>query len=323
MLRSNSASHPEDDPVLPRRTRRFLPGREPNKRITTAIPRIDDMLTRTALPSTVEDTDAGQSSDAEVAETPTRCGWAPAARSRRAPGGAPGQDAGTRMRYQSALWPLTRFQTSTAKADLARPPPRHHRNHLADLIDGPRPDRRRRLARRHRADRRRAGPRAPRGLGAAPRRQTRAGPRLRRRACPGGAGRRGPPRGDGRRLLHDPADLPRLIEAARAGADVRAGLALRARWRRRRVAAAPPRAVAARQRVRAPAARPARARPDGWLQVLHGRGAAGDRPVIDRRRGLRVPDRDHAPRRAARPARGGGVGSAHARDDRRRQRLRA
>ena len=69
-------------------------------------------------------------------------------------------------------------------------------------------------------------------------------------------------------LSHDPADLPRLLEAADAGADLVLGSRYVAGRRDRELGPPAPRALARRLRLRPPRAGRRRARPDRRLQVL-------------------------------------------------------
>ena len=100
---------------------------------------------------------------------------------------------------------------------------------------------------------------------------------------------------------HDPKDVPRLIAAAEDGADLVLGSRYVAGRLDPELGARAPRDLTRRQPLRAghPAEPPAR--PDRRLQVFSPPGARDGRPGRDRLEGLRVPDRDHLPRRA-RPA---------------------
>ena len=97
---------------------------------------------------------------------------------------------------------------------------------------------------------------------------------------------------------HDPADLARLLEAVRDGADLALGSRYVPGGGVTRLGAAAALHQRGRLDLRALGARPAGPRPDRRLQVLPPRGARGD-PL--RRRalaGLRLPGRAHLPRRA-------------------------
>ena len=96
---------------------------------------------------------------------------------------------------------------------------------------------------------------------------------------------------------HDPADLPRLIEAA-GDADLVVGSRYVTGGPGHRLGAAP-RAISRWGAVRPRRARPGGPRHDQRLQVLASRGARGDRPRLGRVARLRVPGRDDVPRRSA------------------------
>ena len=99
---------------------------------------------------------------------------------------------------------------------------------------------------------------------------------------------------------HDPADVPRLIAAAEAGADLVLGSRYVPGGSIPNWGARAALHLARRQHLRAGLAPEPAPRPDRRLQVLPAARARDDRPRRDRLEGLRVPDRDDLPRRPRR-----------------------
>ena len=165
--------------------------------------------------------------------------------------------------------------------------------------------RRRRLARRHRPDRRRAGRAPTRGSASAigPRSRGSGGPTSTASALRSPAGPRSSIQMDAD-WSHDPAALPSLI-APIAGGDGRPRhrVALHGGRRRRRLGHRAADHLPRRQHLRPdrPAARPAR--PHRRVQGVARVDAGGDPVRRHPRRRLRLPDRDDVPRLAPRGAR--------------------